>query len=852
MSRVRVRGRSTVPLIGCVAREGSVRSSARGGERQRQRHSRGATEATAIAAPITHAAAALLLHSDRPSLSLMWSALPRRAAAAAARPSSRRALHSAAATHDHVHSDACSHGAAASPPSVAAAAASASSASPSPSRPLPPVLAKGQLPPGDHARLQGWYQRPLPPTLIPFSSNRGKSLFKEALLSGGMEGYFALAEQFQTQSTPSLCGPGTLAMVLNALALDPKRLWKGNWRWFSEEMLESCDARRGPGDPLGGLDDVGLSFEEFLFMAECNGANVRAFRATADNNAAAAAASLARFRAAVHSATHRTDLHLVASFSRKVLGQTGSGHYSPVGGYHAREDLALVLDVARFKYPPYWAPVPLLWKAIQDVDQQTGQARGYYLMSKGKIAQTQQQQQTGAAASVHAAAVGSAVSASAPASAHPLAQAANIFTPLSSACRIAVDKDSWSRLAEHFCSVLPSHLQSQHDAGKFSVDASSSPADSSSLASLNASAGLVFREVLHSLPVELSSIFIMYTHDLNQRMVHAYQAKQQQQRAHEANNTDAGGDASAAATTDATASCNCAHSCTVHSPSSSPLSLYPTLLPKHSTAHTHRHTHLIPTVHALQPLLQAIAATDMFRVLSQAQIDLQRVEYKQRSSGKREAAATAASASAAGASPLIASASADSSATGGLGFHLLSGSNEGALELSALLLLAVPQQVFSMLPQPLQSRIAALMCLPQAAPKHAPAAAAAATSSSPLPSVLSVELSNLRSQMGILADFCLCGAAPSVRGNDNPNVDPRDVHDNEQRNRHIAVTEHTPANSQQHTRRTDSTNNERGATARTAASTPVSHRFVSGSRSQRGSASAATNAATGQNSGRSV
>jgi hypothetical protein len=30
----------------------------------------------------------------------------------------------------------------------------------------------------------------------------------------------------------------------------------------------------------------------------------------------------------------------------------GDGHFSPVGGYHAGKDLVLILDTARFKYPP--------------------------------------------------------------------------------------------------------------------------------------------------------------------------------------------------------------------------------------------------------------------------------------------------------------------------------------------------------------------------------------------------------------------------------------------------------------------------------------------------------------------
>lgn len=41
-------------------------------------------------------------------------------------------------------------------------------------------------------------------------------------------------------SEPAYCGLGTLAMVLNALAIDPQRIWKGPWRWFSEELLDCC------------------------------------------------------------------------------------------------------------------------------------------------------------------------------------------------------------------------------------------------------------------------------------------------------------------------------------------------------------------------------------------------------------------------------------------------------------------------------------------------------------------------------------------------------------------------------------------------------------------------------------
>eukprot|EP00601_Ochromonadales_sp_CCMP2298_P016685 CAMPEP_0173239574 /NCGR_PEP_ID=MMETSP1142-20121109/13286_1 /TAXON_ID=483371 /ORGANISM="non described non described, Strain CCMP2298" /LENGTH=158 /DNA_ID=CAMNT_0014170599 /DNA_START=112 /DNA_END=589 /DNA_ORIENTATION=+ len=39
------------------------------------------------------------------------------------------------------------------------------------------------------------------------------------------------------------------------------------------------------------------------------------------------------------------------------------------------------MDVARFKYPPHWVPLPLLHQAMQRVDQESGLSRGYLLLS---------------------------------------------------------------------------------------------------------------------------------------------------------------------------------------------------------------------------------------------------------------------------------------------------------------------------------------------------------------------------------------------------------------------------------------------------------------------------------------
>jgi hypothetical protein len=71
---------------------------------------------------------------------------------------------------------------------------------------------------------------------------------------------------------------------------------------------------------------------------------------------------------------------LVSSFSRAVLGQTGDGHFSPVAAYHPDTDQVLVLDVARFKYAPFWVKVEELYRAMQPKDSATKRSRGWFLL----------------------------------------------------------------------------------------------------------------------------------------------------------------------------------------------------------------------------------------------------------------------------------------------------------------------------------------------------------------------------------------------------------------------------------------------------------------------------------------
>ncbi|WVZ72752.1 hypothetical protein U9M48_021163 [Paspalum notatum var. saurae] len=215
------------------------------------------------------------------------------------------------------------------------------------------------------AAVASLYRRVLPsPPAVDFASPEGKRLFAEALAAGTMEGFFPLVSCFQTQSEPAFCGLASLAVVLNALAIDPGRRWKGPWRWFDEFMLDCCE-------PLDKVKAQGITFGKVACLAHCSGADVQSFRANR--------VTIHDLRRHLLRCVSSQDCHLIASYHRQAFKQTGTGHFSPIGGYHAGQDMALILDVARFKYPPHWVPVQLLWEAMNTTDDSTGLLRGSLL-----------------------------------------------------------------------------------------------------------------------------------------------------------------------------------------------------------------------------------------------------------------------------------------------------------------------------------------------------------------------------------------------------------------------------------------------------------------------------------------
>ncbi|MEZ4238707.1 MAG: phytochelatin synthase family protein [Myxococcota bacterium] len=214
-----------------------------------------------------------------------------------------------------------------------------------------------------------FHRRPLPEDLVAFESELGRQLLAEAIAAGTAGAFFPLVAQLHTQADPAWCGLGSLVTALNALGIDPQRPWKGPWRHFSEDLLICCKT-------LEQAAAEGLTLPEVACLAACNGADVR--------GVSAEPGTIDAFRSDLRaSVTAPAGPFVIVNYDRAGLGQTGAGHYSPVGAVHEARDLALILDVARFKYPPHWAPVERLWQAARAEDPSTGHPRGWLVLSRG-------------------------------------------------------------------------------------------------------------------------------------------------------------------------------------------------------------------------------------------------------------------------------------------------------------------------------------------------------------------------------------------------------------------------------------------------------------------------------------
>lgn len=88
------------------------------------------------------------------------------------------------------------------------------------------------------------------------------------------------------------------------------------------------------------------------------------------------------FKTCVFASTRRENFYIVATTSRKVLGQTGDGHFSPIAALNIKDENLLLLDAARFKYNSMWFKIKDVFDSFKPIDKTTEKSRGFLLCSR--------------------------------------------------------------------------------------------------------------------------------------------------------------------------------------------------------------------------------------------------------------------------------------------------------------------------------------------------------------------------------------------------------------------------------------------------------------------------------------
>ncbi len=207
--------------------------------------------------------------------------------------------------------------------------------------------------------------------VIPVDSPAAEQIFDQAKAKAG---FWRLMQHFESQADQTYCGIASAVTVLNSLDVTaPSSPAIYPYRRFDESNIftDAVLAIKAPKMVhLGGLtlDELGQVISSF-------GVQVAVHHADSPLD-------LDGFRTLTAAALADPDARVIVNFQRKLLGETGEGHHSPLGAYDAASDRFLLLDVARYRLPPIWVSAADLWAAMNTDDTDANAKRGFLIIHK--------------------------------------------------------------------------------------------------------------------------------------------------------------------------------------------------------------------------------------------------------------------------------------------------------------------------------------------------------------------------------------------------------------------------------------------------------------------------------------
>ena len=208
------------------------------------------------------------------------------------------------------------------------------------------------------------------PPVVYWDSPEGKAL--RARIPADAD-YWQLAPGFAMQITQSYCSVASAVTVLNAMPIqkpiDPAYTPYGYFtqtNFFTPEVIKIISPKT--------VLEIGMTREQMAETLSRQG--VHAISISGDT------LSEEDLRTLLEKALGDDGQFVLANYYRATLGQVGGGHWSALAAYDAQSDRVLILDVAKYKYPPAWVKMSTLKEAIATIDTTSNKSRGLVIVSK--------------------------------------------------------------------------------------------------------------------------------------------------------------------------------------------------------------------------------------------------------------------------------------------------------------------------------------------------------------------------------------------------------------------------------------------------------------------------------------
>lgn len=208
------------------------------------------------------------------------------------------------------------------------------------------------------------------PDVVYWDSDAGRAL--RARIPADAD-YWQLAPNFAVQQTQTYCSVASAITVLNAMPIkkptDPAYAPYGYFtqsNYFTPEVSKVISAET--------VLAQGMTREEMARTLELEGVKAQSIAGDSLDDDS--------LRALLKKALGDDGRFVLANYLRAALGQVGGGHWSALAAYDAETDRVLILDVAKYKYPPSWVGIHTLREAIATLDTTSKQPRGLVIVSK--------------------------------------------------------------------------------------------------------------------------------------------------------------------------------------------------------------------------------------------------------------------------------------------------------------------------------------------------------------------------------------------------------------------------------------------------------------------------------------